>query len=176
MGWKNVVASVGKISGSYTKVGVQEGAKHKPTLRDASESTAGEKAAHAASVKAGTGVTDLVTIAAVHEFGAPKRGIDQRSFLRSAFDEHRRELEQILAGEKSKLLVALVRRQNINGAIRLSLNRVGLLHTKHVQAKIRSNIPPPLAAATIERKGSSRTLIDSGQLVQSIRHVTVVNK
>ena len=49
-----------------------------------------------------------------------------------------------------------------------ALNQVGAAVAGMVQAKIASNIPPALAPETIERKGSSVALIDTGQLRSSI--------
>jgi hypothetical protein len=140
-----------KIKGTHTKVGVQSDTKREAFGDD----DLGD-------------LSDMVTVAAVHEFGAPRKGIPQRSFLRSTFDLHQKDLQNVMAAEKDKIL--------LGGTIEDSLDRIGLLHTAQVQARIRSNIPPPLADATVEAKGSSRALIDTGQLVQSIRHINVVRK
>ena len=147
LGWGRIKRTMSRLSGSYTKVGLQQGSQRNDE----------------------GGLSSLVTVGAVHEFGAPNRNIPQRSFLRSAFDQHRREIDQVLAKEKGAILAG-------TRTIEQSLDVVGLLHTAQVQAKISSNVPPHLAAATIEKKGSSRTLIDTRQLVQSIRHVNVVKK
>ena len=111
------------------------------------------------------GVTDLVTVAAANEFGT--NTIPERSFIRSTFEENKTELAAVSAAEVKAIVEG---RKTVD----TSLSLIGLLHTGQIQAKIHSNIPPPNAEATIERKGSSVTLIDSGQLVQSIRHVNVI--
>ena len=53
-----------------------------------------------------------------------------------------------------------------------ALQAIGLLGefvASAVKAKIRSNIPPKLKQATIDRKGSSIALIDTGRLINSIQ-------
>lgn len=39
-----------------------------------------------------------------------------------------------------------------------------------IRLKILSNVPPPLKEATIKRKGSSHTLIDTGQMLADVSH------
>jgi phage gpG-like protein len=36
--------------------------------------------------------------------------------------------------------------------------------------KILSNIPPPNAASTVAKKGSSKTLVDSGDMYRAVKH------
>ena len=47
---------------------------------------------------------------------------------------------------------------------------LGMKIENAIRLKILSNVPPPLKEATIKRKGSSHTLIDSGQMLASITH------
>lgn len=47
---------------------------------------------------------EAVNIAAVHEFGSPKRGIPKRSFIRSTFDEKKDEAEKLIESEVGKVL------------------------------------------------------------------------
>lgn len=49
-----------------------------------------------------------------------------------------------------------------------ALMRVGQEHADDIKAKIRSNISPANAASTIARKKSSKTLIDTGAMLQSV--------
>ena len=48
------------------------------------------------------------------------------------------------------------------------LHNIGKLGVKAVQEQIWITFSPPLSAATIERKGHSKPLIDTGNLIQSI--------
>lgn len=130
-----------------------------------------EIAARDRSVKVGVmaaagASSELLTIAAVHEFGSPSRNIPQRSWLRSTFRDKRGELDR---------MVVRVARLIIQG--KLNVDRgLGLLGTwaaAAVKATIASgpHIPPPLKPETIARKGSDRPLVDTGQLVNSITYV-----
>lgn len=105
----------------------------------------------------GSSKLSLVEVAAIHEFGAPGAGIPQRSFIRATADER--------AGEIAAAQTALV-----EGVLAGKLEpaaageRLGAVVAGMVQAKIASNIPPPLKPATVRRKRSSTALIDTGQM------------
>lgn len=111
------------------------------------------------------GVTN-VELAAIHEFGAPAAGIPERSFLRSAFDANKTKYQGRI---KSHL------KQVIGGSMDLHkmFDLIGLEAATDVKKGITAGagIPPPLKQATIDRKGSSRPLVDTGRLLASITHV-----
>lgn len=92
--------------------------------------------------------------------------IPERSFLRSAFDEHNREWTRF-ANEMIPRVLA--------GALSVDalFDRLGQRMVADVQAKIRSISSPPNAPITRENKGSSNPLIDSGRMRQSITYKVV---
>ena len=47
---------------------------------------------------------------------------------------------------------------------------IGMKIENAIRLKILSNVPPPLKEAKIKQKGSSQTLIDTGQMLASISH------
>lgn len=101
-----------------------------------------------------------------HEYGL---GVPERSFIRRTF----RNSEKIA---QYKALQQLLARQVIDG--KMTMARAGALIGAWGAAAIQStitdsDIPPPLAPATIRRKGSSKPLVDTGQLVRSITWVIV---
>lgn len=103
----------------------------------------------------------LAAIAAIHEFGLG--GMPQRSFLRSAFDEN-------------KPMINKMGDHIVNSAIKgisteTALNQLGNVVQGMVQKKIVDGPFVPNSPATIKRKKSSRPLIDTGHLRQSIRYV-----
>lgn len=106
----------------------------------------------------------LAKIAAIHEFGA--KNIPQRSFIRSTYDENKdkigRMTEIIIRG------VILGKHPAQDG-----LNQIGNYIEGLVKKKIKNGPFVPLSPATIKRKGSSKPLIDTGHLRQSIRYVIV---
>jgi phage gpG-like protein len=107
-----------------------------------------------------TGIS-LVEVAAVHEFGAPSANVPQRSFIRATADAQAGEIQRL-----EEVLGA----QMIDGILTED-KALGLLGSKvaaMMQARITSNIPPPLKAETVDRKGSSVALVDTGQLKASI--------
>jgi len=114
-------------------------------------------------------MVDLVQIAAVHEFGAPRRRVPERSFIRSTFDDNRGAL---------KNLVTRCYNAVIDGKFTpvQALSTVGEYLVGKTKNKIRNRIPPPLSPATIKAKTvGGKTgdvpLIDTAQLIQSIQHV-----
>lgn len=103
----------------------------------------------------------LAVIAAVHEFGLG--GMPQRSFLRSAYDENLPTIDKMI-------------QRVANGAVfgfgtNAALNQLGNVVQGMIQRKIVDGPFKPNAPATIKRKKSSRPLIDTGHLRQSIRYV-----
>lgn len=115
--------------------------------------------------KAQDGVSDLVVIAASNEFGT--EDIPERSFVRSTFEENREKLADISAKEADAILTG-------KKDVKTSLQLMGEYHAAQIQAKIHSHPPPENAPATIKRKKSSGTLVDKGFMVQSIRHVEII--
>lgn len=104
----------------------------------------------------------IAEYAAANEFGTEKA--PERSFMRSAFDENVAELTREMEGRYAQMM---------RGALttRAALGLVGLKLQDMIKDKISSNIPPPNADSTIARKGSSRTLIDTGAMKNSIHYI-----
>ena len=103
------------------------------------------------------GVTN-VQVATFHEFGI---GVPERSFIRAGVDENRRQIAVL----QTRLAKGVVQGKLTQTK---ALEILGLDVRGKMQRKIESNIPPRLKQATIDRKGSSVALIDTGQLVNSI--------
>lgn len=107
--------------------------------------------------------TPIALIAAVHEFGSPERGIPERSFLRAGILSN---LQQLIAINAASI------RQIASGSMTMvsALNRLGLFAAGAVQKQIAEGDYTPLRPATIARKGSSKPLIDTASLRQSITY------
>lgn len=105
--------------------------------------------------------TPVAMIAAVHEFGSPSQGIPERPFLRAAVQRNRQKYVRL----NRINLVKMLRGQ---ATVDQALGQLGEMAKGDVQTEIRSGDFAPLKQATIKRKGSSRPLIDTGQMVQSI--------
>jgi phage gpG-like protein len=113
----------------------------------------------------------VAQIATVHEFGKrirqPKMNrtivIPERSFLRATVDEYRDAIarRQVLLTQGYVL-----GKFDLHGAMDL----LGMYVVGLVKQRIANGIAPPNRPSTIRRKGSSKPLIDTGQLRNSITH------
>lgn len=103
----------------------------------------------------------LAVIAAIHEFGLGD--MPQRSFLRSAYDENLPVIDKMIQHVANGAVFGL----GTNAA----LNQLGNVVQGMVQRKIVDGPFTPNSPATIKRKKSSKPLIDTGHLRQSIRYV-----
>ncbi|HCT5879209.1 TPA: hypothetical protein OT180_002233 [Morganella morganii] len=102
------------------------------------------------------------TIAAAHEFGVPGH-IPERSFLRSTLGENKDKATGLLIRE----LKADISQGDFSGR---AFAIVGEKLSGEVKRKIQSGINPALDPKTVARKGSSKPLIDTGNLLQSINY------
>ena len=102
-------------------------------------------------------------LAAIHEYGAPRANIPERSFLRATADAKRQEW---LALMERGLRLAVAGRLSVKA----SLSLVGEQAVADIRTRIRSHIPPPLQPATVARKGSSVPLVDTSRLLMSIAY------
>lgn len=122
--------------------------------------------------------SEQVLIASVHEFGAPRANIPERSYLRSTVDENH--------GTYVKLYASLLG-QVIDGDLspKAAFSLMGEKAKADVQEKIKNLQTPPLAEATIEAKrrksgkdtikmvgdiDTGNPLIDTGQMRQSVSY------
>ncbi|WP_230951215.1 hypothetical protein [Xylella fastidiosa] len=99
----------------------------------------------------------------MHELGAPERGIPERSVVRRSIREHQ---EKYVALHAQHLHAVLHDKMTVETA----LNLLGTVAAGDVKATIRHADLAPLTPQTIQRKGSSAPLIDTGQMIQSITH------
>lgn len=103
----------------------------------------------------------LVQVAARHELGLDLPRVPQRSFIRDTFDENKNRYMSLAAKDAVRAMLGEIRDSDL-------LERVGLRMKADIQRRIARGIPPPNAPRTIARKGSSKPLIDTGQLRRSI--------
>lgn len=111
----------------------------------------------------------LAHLAAVHEFGTlihhpngAEIPIPERSFLRAGI---RRNKEKYKRLNRANLLKVLKGELTLEQA----LGQLGEVAKGDVQVEITDGSFAPLKPATIKRKGSSKPLIDSGQLRQGVQ-------
>jgi hypothetical protein len=145
--WREIQKKVAKAATAHVRVGVL--------------SSKGGDADH------GEGIS-MVELAAIHEFGAPRAGIPERSFIRRTFAKKARET----AAMTKELARAVVLNKL---SVAKALDVLGVWGAAAVRETITqgSPIPPPLAASTVAKKGSTRSLVDTGRLVGAIQHEVV---
>jgi phage gpG-like protein len=105
----------------------------------------------------------IAEIATIHEFGAPEAGIPERSMLRANDFKNKKKYLQVINRLTTEVFEGKMKPINV-------LEVVGLMVVSDVKNRIREGIEPALKPETIRRKGSSKPLIDTGQLVNSVSH------
>lgn len=102
---------------------------------------------------------ELIDVVLWMEFGTPT--VPERSWIRATHDEIKVEMQEFIAD-----LVGQIH----DGAMTVerALDLVALKAISAKKKKIRSGIAPPLTIETIERKGSSKPLIDTSQLLNGM--------
>lgn len=104
----------------------------------------------------------IAEYAAANEYGT--KNIPERSFMRTSFDESVSKIQNDMNNEAGKVMAG-------QSDIRSALGVIGMKHVDRVKRKIGSNIQPKNADATIARKKSSRTLIDTGSMLNSVQYL-----
>jgi hypothetical protein len=105
------------------------------------------------------GGTTLIEVAERNEFGL---GVPARPFLGPWADERRDDAVRQMRDASAEALKA-----RKSPAARL--DQLAQKFAGEVQARIAGGVPPPNAPTTVERKGSSTPLVDTGTLRGSIR-------
>lgn len=194
--WKRILSALGDVDGEIS-IGIQqtEGAKVSPEDQEAfdrwqgkkekSKSRAKKRGPKKARVKKPKGAKGAPQSTGQPREGSPKNkkkkvlfvtvfdkavwnefgeGVPERSFLRSTFEERspaweewgRKQLGEVVDGKRD---------------IAQALARIGAEAQGDVMMKIEEGPFVPNSETTIRRKKSSRPLIDTGQLRQSIRYL-----
>lgn len=147
--WNALRADMKKLRRGYVKVGLLDNGKAR---------------------ESGEQITNVV-IGAIHEFGAPSRGIVRRPFLSGAAEAFRNDIAKL----KEKLALRI-----IDGKL-TAKNALGLLgesHSAQVKRKMTQGPWEPISEATKaarkrRSKGSNKPLIDTGQLRNAVNYQVV---
>lgn len=120
-----------------------------------------------APVRTEGGITNA-QLASVHEYGTSK--VPARPFIAPPFHANRESYMQILqAGYR-----AAVTKDDPAVFVKM-LRLLGMKIVADIRKHVTAGppIPPPLSPKTIARKGSSRPLVDTGQMIRSIDYEVV---
>jgi len=104
---------------------------------------------------------DLVDIAMFNELGTEH--IPSRPFLRDSVDDNSDKINTFLQSMKKELLTGV--------SVEDVLKKIGVFQKGLVQEKITEGSFEPNAESTIRKKGSSKPLIDTGRMRQSVNYV-----
>ncbi|HEV7214159.1 MAG TPA: hypothetical protein VGP33_03465 [Chloroflexota bacterium] len=102
--------------------------------------------------------TSTPLVATVQEFGAPSRGIPPRPFFRTAIKTN--------SPKWGPKLGAVLKAHDYDANKALSLMGEGI--KGEIQQSIVDLVAPPLAPATVAAKGSTKPLIDTGHMLNSV--------
>lgn len=102
----------------------------------------------------------VAMIAAIQEFGAPSVGIPPRPFFRNMIAKKSGEWPKAIEGVLKQTDYDAEKALDITGAAIAGQLRQSVIDTN----------APPLAPATIRRKGFSKPLIDTSVMINSIDH------
>lgn len=147
LGYKKIVSQVRSFEKSTILVGFQQGSETKVETQ---------------GTRAKKGGLSMPAIAAANEFGTNK--IPARSFMRTSFDDNIRSIQALIQREYELVTQG-------DKTAKKALGLIGLYVTGLIQKKIRQITSPPNSPVTIALKGSSKPLIDFGQMVNSVTYV-----
>lgn len=108
-----------------------------------------------------SGELTIAAVALFNEYGTTNGVVPERSFLRSTVDTNRARYLKLLG-------VGVGAAIDGTRSMDQSFDLVGIKAVGDIQQAIADGIEPENADSTVERKGSSTPLIDSGQLRQAI--------
>jgi hypothetical protein len=145
------LAQIAGISRAYVLAGIQEGTLTRGQVRQRSST---------ATIRRKQPGQNMAQIGYNNEFGI---GVPERSFMRTSFDANRSALINIVDSQFDLIVSG-------NSTLRRSLNIIGLFVSSNIVRRINSIFYPPNSPRTIREKGSSKPLIDFGQMRQSITH------
>ena len=111
------------------------------------------------------GETDsFVLEKAIYNHFGTSRGIPERPFLSAAMRDNRGKYRDGMKASAKKLLLGQTSLQTV-------LSKLGIMAQGDVQESISTWMVPPNAQSTIDAKGSSQPLVDSGELRQSVTYL-----
>ena len=146
---------VAELHNGYVKSGF-------PDSGDVSKATRNK-----ATAKPYDDMSEVAQIAVFNEFGT--NTIPSRPFFRNAIDGNREKIFEMANKFSDAAMIGKI-------TVSQAFENIGLFMQSIIRKSIRSNIAPPNAKSTVRNKGSSKTLIDSGQMINSVTFVKLMGK
>jgi phage gpG-like protein len=105
----------------------------------------------------------VVELGAVHEFGSPAKNIPERSFIRVPIFKSEKEFK--VFAKKQGIMILEGKQTVLQG-----ITKIGIWGQSIIMKSFTDNNWQPLKQSTVNKKGSSKPLIDIGNLRQSITY------
>jgi hypothetical protein len=112
---------------------------------------------------------NLASRGTVHEFGTKNGDIPARPFNRRAWSRYKKQVIDLMTKEYNKIL-----KSKGSKKAKKALREVGAFFEGKVKETITNGGFMALKPATIERKGSSKPLIDKGEMRAAVTHKEVI--
>ena len=148
--WDAIVSDINRLDNKATKVGFPEGAD---LARPFSQT----------GVKHSDTMTELAQKAAQLEFGAPHLRGKKWPFMTQSFMTNLNKLKRQSASEFRRMT------RNISAPV-TALEQIGEKHEEQIRKQMWLIRTPKLSDFTVAAKGSSKPLIDTGLMVNSVTH------
>lgn len=115
------------------------------------------------------GTMTNASLAAVHNYGSPEQHIPPRPFMNEAMEngDNRRKVKILMLGGLRRMLVG---RETMRGM----LGKAGEFMVGAIKDSIRNGNWAPNKPRTIAVKGSSKPLIDTAQMINSVSSKVVI--
>ena len=153
--YKVLMGVIGELNDGYVKSGF-------PDAGDVGKATRNKK-----NAKPYEDMSEVARVAVWNEFGT--HNIPSRPFFRTAIDGNREKIFNMTAKIADNAMVGKT-------TVEKAFDQLGLYMQSIIRASIRSNIPPPNSPKTVKAKNSSRTLIDTGQMINSVTWIKCTGK
>ena len=149
--WDAIVSDINRLDNKATKVGLPDGADI-------------DRPFSQTGIKHSDTMAELAQKAAQLEFGAPHLNGKKWPFMTQSFSINLNKLKRQSASEFRRMT------RNISAPV-TALEKIGESHEEQIRKQIWLVRTPKLSDFTIAAKGSSKPLIDTGLMVNSITHV-----
>ena len=106
--------------------------------------------------------TSVAEVAMTNEYGVPQKGQPPRPFMRQALKR---------SGEWKKTFDFMVKKDfSRGGDFKAPFDTLGLVVQGDIKTSIKELTAPALAQSTIDKKGFSKPLIDTGYMLDSVNY------
>lgn len=153
---------------SYVKAGIMGGQHAAEKLAHATDKKRDRFGRYTKPIVERTGSLSNAQLASIHEFGLSTA--PARPFVRPPFMANKAAYLEILRSAYAQAMLS-----NNSDMFRRALALVGQKMAADIKGYVTSGpgVPPPLAASTIKAKGSTRPLVDTGQMINSVTYEVV---